>query len=195
MKKLTESGSTHIIEATTAQDLVRCLRPFTFNGGDAEMETRDGCAEASPWPLIKKITTRMSSSVLSDGMVIMDLPGVGDVNKVRSRTVTKALQACTHYIVVGPISRARDNETIEKYFVEGYTRKGSGRVIAAFTHSDQIGDGEDMVEGTPVDYDRVWALQDMAKKLRQELKQVTATMKAAPREAKLELFESQREIE
>lgn len=82
-----------VVEATAAQDLLQQLRKFTFNAVDSEADETE---QISPWPLMKKITFGLDSTILNEGVILVDLPGAHDVNRVRSRTIhlSFTLRAC-----------------------------------------------------------------------------------------------------
>jgi hypothetical protein len=184
-----DDGLVSVIEHTTTQGLLQKLREYTFNGAD-----EDEFAEptVSPWPLIKKITFGLDSPMLNDGVVLVDLPGVRDSNSTRRRTVGKALAECTHYLVVAQISRAQDDDTVTKYFIEGHNKKGSGRVVAAITNSDQI-DG-DTRTGDATQQKHMEEVKEKILSIIGELDQIRAKKKTATKQERFEIFEKEEEL-
>jgi hypothetical protein len=182
-----------VIEHTTTQGLLQDLREYTFNSMD-ENDYMD--AAVSPWPLIKKITFGLDVPLLRDGVILVDLPGVRDSNTIRRRTVGKALAECTRYLVVAQISRAQDDETVNKYFQEGHNRKGTGRVIAAITFSDSI-DGElkskDAAQRQKMDEikEKILSVTDELAKVRAEKKK----KKSVTKQGMIELYEKEEQLE
>lgn len=185
-----DDGLVSVIEHTTTQGLLQKLREYTFNGAD-----EDEYAETvvSPWPLIKKITFGLDSPMLNDGVILVDLPGVHDSNSTRRRTVSKALAECSHYIVVAQISRAQDDDTVTKYFIEGHNRKGSGRVIAAITNSDRI-DG-DMRNGDAAQQKHMEEVKERILNITGELDQIRAKKRTATKQERFEIFEKEEELQ
>ncbi|TIA52430.1 hypothetical protein D6C77_08504 [Aureobasidium pullulans] len=184
-----DDGLVTVVEHTTTQGLLQKLRDYTFNGVD-----EDEFAEVvvSPWPLIKKITFGLDCPMLNDGVILVDLPGVHDYNSTRRRTVAKALAECTHYLVVAQISRAQDDDTVTKYFGEGYTKKGSGRVISAITNSDRI-DGDSRT-GNAAQQKQMEEGKEKILSITGELDQVRAKKRTATRQERFEIFEKEEEL-
>jgi hypothetical protein len=184
-----DDGLVSVVEHTTTQGLLQKLREYTFNGAD-----EDEFAEpaVSPWPLIKKITFGLDSPMLNDGVILVDLPGVHDSNSTRRRTVGKALVECTHYLVVAQISRAQDDDTVTKYFIEGHNKKGSGRVIAAITNSDRI-DG-DARNGDAAQQKHMEEVKEKILSITGELDQIRAKKKTATKQERFEIFEKEEEL-
>ncbi|KAH0151514.1 hypothetical protein KCU67_g10231, partial [Aureobasidium melanogenum] len=178
-----------VVEHTTTQGLLQKLREYTFNGADEDEFTEP---VVSPWPLIKKITFGLDSPMLNDGIILMDLPGVHDLNSTRRRIVSKALAACTHYLVVAQISRARGDDTVTKYFTEGHKKKGSGRVIAAITHSDRI-DG-DMPNDIVEQQKQMQEIKQKILKITGELDQIRTKKKTATKKERFEIFEKEEDL-
>lgn len=184
-----DDGLVTVVEHTTTQGLLQKLRDYTFNGVD-----EDEFAEVvvSPWPLIKKITFGLDCPMLNDGVILVDLPGVHDSNSTRRRTVAKALAECTHYLVVAQISRAQDDDTVTKYFGEGYTKKGSGRVISAITNSDRI-DGDSRT-GNAAQQKQMEEGKEKILSITGELDLVRAKKRTATRQERFEIFEKEEEL-
>jgi hypothetical protein len=184
-----DDGLVSVIEHTTTQGLLQKLREYTFNGADEDEFTEP---TVSPWPLIKKITFGLDSPMLNDGVILVDLPGVHDSSSTRRRTVGKALAECTHYLVVAQISRAQDDDTVTKYFIEGHNKKGSGRVIAAITNSDRI-DG-DTRTGDAAQQKLMEEVKEKILSITGELDQIRAKKKTATKQERFEIFEKEEEL-
>ncbi|KAG9580097.1 hypothetical protein KCU77_g12368, partial [Aureobasidium melanogenum] len=183
-----DDGFISVIEHTTTQGLLLKLRKYTFNGADEDEFTE---SIVSPWPLIKKTTFGLDSPMLNDAIILMDLPGVRDPDSTRRRTVSKALAAYTHYLVVAQINRAQDDDTVTKYFAEGHNKKGSGRVIAAITNSDRI-DG-DMRNGNAEQQKQMEETKKKILSITGGLDQMRTKRKTATKQERLEIFEKEEE--
>lgn len=186
-----EDGQMSIVEAATPQDLLIGLRKYTFNAMD---EDEDQESEITPWPLIKKITFGLDSPLLNDGVILVDLPGIRDSNGTRRRTVLKALSECTHYLVVAQISRTIDDETVTKSFGDGYTRKGSGRVITAITNTDRMDEASSRT-GTAAEKERIDEANDMIEAIRAEIKQCAVKRKTATKLERAEIYDKEEELD
>jgi hypothetical protein len=104
--------------------------PHTNNDEDYEMESYPGDSP-SLWPLIRQVRIRCPSNALSTGAVLVDLPGVADVNAARddiAKTYMKKVmfrsltsdecynvsylsEKCDCVWIVAPVSRAVDDKT------------------------------------------------------------------------------------
>ncbi|KAJ7600674.1 hypothetical protein C8J56DRAFT_910947 [Mycena floridula] len=65
---------------------------------------------AAWWPLIRQVNIRYRSPVLSNGVVIVDLPGTGDANLARSNIAQEYMKRCNYVWVVAPVTRAVDEQ-------------------------------------------------------------------------------------
>src|SRR5271169_3866850 len=57
------------------------------------------------WPLVKKITIYLKAQVLQSGVVLFDVPGVGDTNTARSEQTDKILTNFNAMWIVTDINR------------------------------------------------------------------------------------------
>ncbi|KAF5352995.1 hypothetical protein D9758_007953 [Tetrapyrgos nigripes] len=62
------------------------------------------------WPLVYRVKIFLNSDCLRTGAVLVDLPGLGDVNSARSAVATSYMKKCTLIWIVAPIQRAVDNK-------------------------------------------------------------------------------------
>lgn len=77
--------------------------------------------EASPqgpaiWPYIKKISVLLNAHILSKGLVLVDLPGLRDLNSARRATTERYLLNCDEIFAVSPIGRAITDEGVMSVF-------------------------------------------------------------------------------
>jgi hypothetical protein len=93
------------------------------------------------WPLVKKITIYLKSQVLQFGVVLFDVPGVGDTNTARSEQTDKILTNCNAMWIVTDINRAETDDISLGLLSQAMTRDllVDGLYNAAtfiFTHAD-----------------------------------------------------------
>ncbi|KAF8585136.1 hypothetical protein K439DRAFT_1616220 [Ramaria rubella] len=90
------------------------------------------------WPLVKGASIQVNSSILSGGLVLVDLPGGGDANAARDSIARDYLMRCDAVWIVADITRALDNAISTKYiqlYAEGCIADGCLTLIA--TKSEQ----------------------------------------------------------
>lgn len=97
------------------------------------------------WPLIRVVKLYLKKDILINGLVLVDLPGVGDSNAGRRKVGTDYLKNLDHVIVVARILRAVDdgvardllNESFQKRLLLTDKYKGSFVTFVA-TATDDI---------------------------------------------------------
>ena len=58
------------------------------------------------WPLVQKISVFCNARFLKPGIILVDLPGVGDTNKARDLVAKRYLQSSMFIWIVSGITRA-----------------------------------------------------------------------------------------
>ncbi|KAK0742907.1 hypothetical protein B0T18DRAFT_489791 [Schizothecium vesticola] len=98
--------------------------------------------EASPqgpaaWPYIKKISVSLNAHILSKGLVLVDLPGLRDLNSARRTVTERYLLSCDEIFAVCSIGRATTDEGVTSVF--GLARQARlSNVGIICTRSDDI---------------------------------------------------------
>ncbi|KAK3331432.1 hypothetical protein B0H66DRAFT_546532 [Apodospora peruviana] len=98
--------------------------------------------EASPqgpaaWPYIKKISVSLNAHILSKGLVLVDLPGLRDLNSARLSITERYLLNCDEIFAVCSIGRATTDEGVMGVF--GLARQARlSKVGIICTRSDDI---------------------------------------------------------
>jgi GTPase SAR1 family protein len=75
------------------------------------------------WPLVKLVRLFVRSEVLSTGLVLVDLPGSGDVNSARELVSENYMQEVSAICIVANINRALTNAVAKKLFGRGDSLK------------------------------------------------------------------------
>ncbi|KAK4182680.1 nuclear GTPase SLIP-GC 3 [Podospora australis] len=98
--------------------------------GERIAATHDECSEelmwlpseeVSPrgpalWPYIKKISVYLNAHILSNGLVLVDLPGLRDLNSARRLITERYLRTCDEIFAVCRIGRATDDAGVLSVF-------------------------------------------------------------------------------
>ncbi|KAJ6469589.1 hypothetical protein C8R47DRAFT_1222920 [Mycena vitilis] len=69
---------------------------------------------ATLWPLVQRVEVRGKFSVLSTGIILVDLPGHGDDDDVRNNFAAEYLKEADGFILVTDIKRAQDDRELTK---------------------------------------------------------------------------------
>jgi hypothetical protein len=72
--------------------------------------------QACPWPFIRKIRLYLRAHILSKGLIIADLPGLGDLNLARQNITETYVRQCHQIFAVLKMDRAITNEGLEAVF-------------------------------------------------------------------------------
>lgn len=95
---------THTILSDTPEELSVELRDY--------LETRkDLRGKIAYWPLIRHVDIFCPADALATGAVLVDLPGVADMNSARNAIAQKFLEQSHHFWIVTPVQRAADDRT------------------------------------------------------------------------------------
>lgn len=93
--------------------------------------------QGSPWPFIRKIKVYLKAHILSKGLVLVDLPGLRDLNSARREITERYILKCDEILVICYIGRASTDAGVETV-VELARRAGLSNVGIICTKSDDI---------------------------------------------------------
>ncbi|KAK3903178.1 hypothetical protein C8A05DRAFT_43557 [Staphylotrichum tortipilum] len=128
------------------------LRPARYMQGNDVAESLEDCsnllmrltsdrgaAQGGPaaWPYIKKIRVFLNAYILSRGLVLVDLPGLRDLNSARRNITERYLLECDEIFAVCPIGRAMTDEGV-KSVCDLARQTGLSNVSIICTKSDEI---------------------------------------------------------
>ncbi|KAH6633922.1 hypothetical protein B0J18DRAFT_414751 [Chaetomium sp. MPI-SDFR-AT-0129] len=97
----------------------------------------DGAEGPGCWPYIKKIRVYLDAHILSKGLVLVDLPGLRDLNSARRNITERYLHQCDEIFVVCPIGRATTDEGVQ-HLIELARQAKWSNVGIICTKSDDI---------------------------------------------------------
>ncbi|XP_040408195.1 nuclear GTPase SLIP-GC-like [Cygnus olor] len=117
--------SSRVITLTTteAEALSQELDPYIRNQEGLEVEDATFCNEKMRlWPLIKYVqVTLPASDFVPEGVIFVDIPGMGDSNKKRDEMWKESIQECTSIWVVADVERVFGASTHENMLKEAIT--------------------------------------------------------------------------
>ncbi|KAL2208009.1 hypothetical protein CC79DRAFT_1368865 [Sarocladium strictum] len=70
--------------------------------------SQDASRKFAAWPLVKEVHVFVKSELLTSGVCLVDLPGIGDNNKTRNSVMGKYLSRLDLTIIVASIARGKD---------------------------------------------------------------------------------------
>lgn len=105
-------GKKRTIERSTAEALHDEITSYV----DSSNESDNG----DLWPLVKRVRIYTNSPILERGLVLVDLPGVGDSNTARSSITLNYLNKLDHIWIVADIVRAVDNEVAKELLCRSF---------------------------------------------------------------------------
>ncbi|KAK9769426.1 hypothetical protein SCAR479_13908 [Seiridium cardinale] len=168
-------GTSEIIHAPTASGLYKQLQQYIDSKEKTKGQGEENSRSLALWPLIKVVRVYLKSDVLSTGIVLVDLPGVGDSNAARASVARKYLEKCNSIWVVAPIVRAVDNKTAQNLLGESFKMqmKLDGRFsnisfICSQTDNIMVNDAVDSL-GLQEDHEQLISTMDSFKKQRPEM--------------------------
>ncbi|KAH6842290.1 hypothetical protein B0I37DRAFT_381596 [Chaetomium sp. MPI-CAGE-AT-0009] len=97
---------------------------------------RDRAEGPKSWPYIKKIRVSLDAYILSKGLVLVDLPGLRDLNSARRNITEQYLRQCDEICVVCSIGRATTDQGVQHLI--DLARQAEWSVSIICTQSDDI---------------------------------------------------------
>ncbi|KAI1423392.1 hypothetical protein F5Y12DRAFT_757515 [Xylaria sp. FL1777] len=98
----------------------------------------DTSSEKAPlWPWIKKIMVYLNAHILSKGLILVDLPGLRDLNTARRNITERYLLKCNEIFVVAAEGRATTDEGVQSV-IELAKKAKLSNVGIICTKSDEI---------------------------------------------------------
>ena len=125
--------------ADSAEELRQLLEPY--------VRVPSGGGRSSCWPLIKNVKIGLrSSALLKRGIVLVDLPGLSDVNRIRTQTTQQFQRRCDLIFVVASSLRIESTpEVLVNLIHKGYAKT---KKVLVCTKIDDLGS-----EASPSDLD------------------------------------------
>lgn len=102
----------------------------------------------SVWPYIRRIKVYLQSHVLSKGLILVDLPGLRDLNSARQKVTQDYLWHCDEIFAVCETKRAVTDEGVKTVFSLA-KQAWRERVGIIATHSDVFNFNNDWEHGDP----------------------------------------------
>ncbi|KAK4692237.1 hypothetical protein P7C71_g4926, partial [Lecanoromycetidae sp. Uapishka_2] len=81
------------------------------------------------YPIVKIVRVGLQSVFLSRGIVIADLPGLSDTNRMRVKMTQQYIRRCAYYVLVAPISRVTTDNMVHHRLMQAFLRPGSHKML------------------------------------------------------------------
>ncbi|KJR89795.1 uncharacterized protein SPSK_06069 [Sporothrix schenckii 1099-18] len=125
-----------------AKDCSRRLMELTVDRRRNEDERPP--KEPVKWPYIRAINVYLDSRILSKGLVLVDLPGLGDRNAAREAATESYLVRCNEIFAVSHIHRVVSSASVQR--VVDLARQGQVENVGIIcTHAEDFGKGVDEI--------------------------------------------------
>ncbi|KAF1962652.1 hypothetical protein CC80DRAFT_565120 [Byssothecium circinans] len=119
--------STKTIRSLSLVQLANLVKPFVSPMGDPNI---DGTTlRCYLWPCVEAVHVRLGAECLQHGTVLVDTPGLGDVDPTRSDQLRRRLASCQATIVVASIERVVSNNAVHAEILDAHRRRKSDGVI------------------------------------------------------------------
>lgn len=109
-KAMLKNGD-QIIECADLHTFASKIKPYI----DSNNAAGDGDENVTLWPLVKSVTLHVKSTILEDGLCLVDLPGNHDTNAARSGVAAKFRKELNMCCVVAGAKRASDEKNVSHF--------------------------------------------------------------------------------
>ncbi|RDW73682.1 hypothetical protein BP5796_07124 [Coleophoma crateriformis] len=144
------------------------------------------------WPLVRCAKIKIKAPILRNGLVLVDLPGLGDSNAGRTQVTQAYLQDVKYLWIVSDIVRAVDDEIAKDLLGRSFRRQllmdgryGDNYITFVMTKIDQVNVQEVIqtldLERSGSELDKIYIREQQ---MGQEIFDITDSLDAAKRESK-----------
>lgn len=157
----------------------------------------------SVWPYIRKIKVYLKAHILSKGLVLVDLPGLQDLNSARRNITQQYIVNCHEIFAICSIKRAGTNVGVKTVF-DLAQQAQLERVGVICTHADEVNYDEIQNDWDWQEARRMKELSRSQRAIDRDLEELRAELATfdnlpsgdtASRQEKLELHEEKTELE
>ena len=100
-------------------------------------DSDESSTEQPRWPFIRKLRVHLNAYILSQGLIIADLPGLRDSNSARKAITERYVRQCHQIFAVARIDRAITDESVKDIF-ELARRANLAKVDVVCTRSEDV---------------------------------------------------------
>ena len=137
-----EEGAVDIC-ADSLDELKSLLEPY--------VRVPSGGVRPSCWPLIKHVRVGLHSPFLERGIVLVDLPGLSDVNRIRTQTTQKFQRQCDLIFVVASSLRIESTPDVLDHLAHNKYAVGTRKVLVCTKIDDLGGEASPLDLGASLD--------------------------------------------
>ncbi|KAI0454157.1 hypothetical protein F5B21DRAFT_525233 [Xylaria acuta] len=101
-------GTVKKYNSGSADEISKTMKPYMDS--TAASHSTSGASFAA-WPLIEQVELFVNSDILRNGLVLVDLPGLGDAVESRALVAERSFRQLTATMIVTQATRAADNST------------------------------------------------------------------------------------
>ena len=126
-----EHGAT-TITGQTIGEINKSLRIYK-----GSLPTQDGRVP-SPWPIVRRIRFHLPARILSEGLILADLPGTSDTNLTKVAATQQYLSTCELIVIAHPIARIQSQASLWKNIQECIRSGKLKDIILVVTKIDDL---------------------------------------------------------
>ncbi|KAF4505804.1 hypothetical protein G6O67_007717 [Ophiocordyceps sinensis] len=133
--------------------------------------------EMATWPYIRKVKVFLNAHILSKGLILVDLPGLRDLNAARRNVTERFLLKCDDIFVVCNIDRASTDLAVKNVFALAKSA-GLSRVGIICTKSDIVNAEEAQKDHPEPDAQQICRLREAVDVESKELDELAIDLQA-----------------
>lgn len=164
-----------ILPPTEVRETHATLETCSARLGELTSDRKDHSMNGSsqiPWPLIRKLRVYTNSYILSQGLILADVPGLRDQNSARRAITERYIRQCHQIFVVAKIDRVVTDQSVREIFDLGL-RANLSRIDIVCTRSEDIRKEESRYDW-PAEIGAIESLLDQVKQDTDEVETLKA---------------------
>jgi GTP-binding protein EngB required for normal cell division len=113
----TPLGQKRYIKEATAKEFYRAIKVYI------DSSNKGSATQPAYWPLVRCVKIFLKAPLLENGLVMVDLPGLGDSNAGRAKIAERYMTNLDHAWIVADIVRAVDNQVAKDLMGKSFRRR------------------------------------------------------------------------
>jgi hypothetical protein len=132
-------GQKRYIKEATAKKFYRAIKVYI------DSSNKGSATQPAYWPLVRCVKICLKAPLLENGLVLVDLPGLGDSNAGRAKIAERYMNNLDHAWIVADIVRAIDDQVAKDLMGKSFRRRllmddkyDSEFVVFLMSKTDQV---------------------------------------------------------
>ncbi len=115
-------GNTEVIHAASQKLFSKSINKY-IDSSNKGGSSNGGQQAGAYWPLVRVVRVKVKADLLKTGLVLVDLPGLGDANAGRAHVAENYIKNLHHVWVVADIVRAIDDHVAQDLMGRSFKRQ------------------------------------------------------------------------